>query len=248
MSRDDGFRTADVDVNLLDDPKVRALVRSTRDEALVARCLVAYMAILTASWERAERIPLEDAAPAWLTGLDDLRDRLAEVQLVDEQGRLVERAFDAWIGPAIDRQASFRERWRRANDKRRKADTDAVPRGDSGGTDAVPGPTGRQAGPSGPSGLRTREENHSGPQRAAPSAPPASARQSDEPPEALDVQAELDRFVYPMTTPDAIVDRVTYLLDSGFKSSIVEQVGRTARQDVGAAEALLTELEARVPS
>ena len=35
MSRDAGFPTADVDVGYFDDPKVKRLVRSTRDEGLL---------------------------------------------------------------------------------------------------------------------------------------------------------------------------------------------------------------------
>ena len=128
MSRDDGFRIADVDVGILDDPKVRALVRSTRDESLVARCITGLLSVITASWAAGDRVSLDDAAPAWLTGLDDLRERLLEAALLDADGRLPERSWTAWYGPARSRQEAARERWRRANDNRRKAPS---PRGDS---------------------------------------------------------------------------------------------------------------------
>ena len=63
MSRDDGFTRADIDVGLLDDPKVRRLIRSIKDESLVARCIVAYTAVVLASWDRGERISLEGDHP-----------------------------------------------------------------------------------------------------------------------------------------------------------------------------------------
>lgn len=246
MSRDVGFRTADIDVGILDDPKVRALVRSTRDEAIVARCLVAYVAVLMASWEHAERISLEDAAPAWLTGLDDLRGRLAKVQLVDEEGRVVERAFDAWVGPALERQASFRERWRRANDRRRKPDsdsTDAVPRGDSDSTDAVPGPTGRQAGPSGPSGLRTREERKNGSQGG--SARPAPHPREDDN-ALLEAEAMLVAAAGQVEIPDTIRDRTLAIVSRGTPTVIAKHVGQALREGPEAADQALVAAEARV--
>ena len=39
MSRDDGFGIADMDGGLLNDAKVHQLIRATRHEGLVARCL-----------------------------------------------------------------------------------------------------------------------------------------------------------------------------------------------------------------
>jgi len=136
MSRDEGFRNADVDVGLLDDPKVRQLVRSTRDEALVARCLVAYVATLTSSWGQGQRVALEDAAPLWMTGVSDLRDRLVDVGLIDPDGRIPERAWESWYGQAQQRKENLRERWRRANTARKgKADSKVTalsPRGYSG--------------------------------------------------------------------------------------------------------------------
>ena len=81
-----------LDVGILDDPKVRQLVRLTRDEAVVARCLIAYVSTVASSWDRGERVSLEDSAPLWLTALDDLGDRLAVVGLLDEERRIPERA------------------------------------------------------------------------------------------------------------------------------------------------------------
>lgn len=104
MSRDDGFRIADLDVSFLEDPKFRSLIRSTRDEATIARCVAAYVAVLTASWETAERVPLAEAAPLWLTGLDDLTARMAAVGLLDADGRISELAWINWFYPAARRR------------------------------------------------------------------------------------------------------------------------------------------------
>lgn len=109
MSRGDGFPIADVDVGILDDPKVRALVRVTRDEATITRCLTAYWAVLMASWGRGERVALEDATPLWITGIEDLKERLVTVGLLDTEGRIPERSWAGWFGPAHDRRQHYRE-------------------------------------------------------------------------------------------------------------------------------------------
>lgn len=108
MSRDGGFPIADLDVGLLDDPKVRTLVRSTRDEAIVARCMVAFIAVILASWRQGERVTLDEAAPLWLTGLDDLAERLRDAGLLDADGRVPEKSWIGWFGPASDRRATRR--------------------------------------------------------------------------------------------------------------------------------------------
>lgn len=108
MSRAEGFPIADVDVAILDDPKLRALARSTRDEAIIARAIVAYLATLTASWARGDRVSLEDAAPMWLTALDDLAERLQAVDLVDGHGRIPEHSWESWFKPAWERREAKR--------------------------------------------------------------------------------------------------------------------------------------------
>lgn len=104
MSRDQGFRNADLDVGFLDDPKIRALVRSTKDEGLVSRCIVAYISTVTSSWADGARIKLADAAPVWLSGLEDIEQRLRGVGLLDESGAIPEHAWQGWYGPAAQRR------------------------------------------------------------------------------------------------------------------------------------------------
>ena len=113
MSREAGFVVADIAVALLDDPKVRRLVRSTKDEPTIARCLVGYLATLLTSWSQGERVVLEDAAPIWLTAADDLTVRLVAVELLDADGRLPEQAWNAWFGPAWRRREERREAGRK---------------------------------------------------------------------------------------------------------------------------------------
>ena len=139
MSRDDGFAIADLDVGFLDDAKVRALVRSTRDEAIAARAIVAYIAAHTSSWANAERVSVGDAAPLWLTDVDDLVTRLAAAELVEADGRIVEHAWDSWFAKAKARRDAARDRWARYNARRQAAiDGDVVTTSSPRGQDHLP--------------------------------------------------------------------------------------------------------------
>lgn len=142
MSRAEGFAHADIDTAILDDPKVRALVRATRNEALTARCLVGYVATVTASWARGERVTLQDAAPLWVTGLDLLSERLGSAGLLDAEGRIPAHAWDSWFGPARDRRQNGRDRWHRWNDRQKGGDSLTV---SQPGADRVPTPTASQS-------------------------------------------------------------------------------------------------------
>jgi hypothetical protein len=147
MSRDDGFGHADVDVGLLDDPKVRQLIRSTKDEGLIARCLIAYTAVVLASWERGTPLTLEDAAPLWLTDLDDLRARLTAVGLVDEDGRIPPKPWERWFGVAVTRRDAGRDRWRRWNQRQKGSRQAGSPTGSTGPTDSQSGSQSVQTSP-----------------------------------------------------------------------------------------------------
>lgn len=104
MSRGAGFENADIDVGILDDPKFRAFARSTRDEGILARGVVAHLAVTTSSWGAGERLTLEEAAPLWLTGLEDLAERLVAVGLLDTEHRIPEKAWQSWYAPAAQRR------------------------------------------------------------------------------------------------------------------------------------------------
>ena len=141
MSRDDGFEIADVDVKLLDDPKVRALVRAcSGNEYLLNRCVVAYVALVLASWRDGVRATLESAAPLWLDAdqLAEVGDRLRHAKMLDGN-RLPKRSWDSWFGPAQARREQRREASAVANAARWGNGSRAVSGRDSGRTpDALP--------------------------------------------------------------------------------------------------------------
>jgi hypothetical protein len=128
--RDEGFPHADIDTGIFDDPKVRALARSSRDEGLVARAILAYIATFTASWRAGDRVTLEDAAPLWLSDVVDLGERLRDVRLLDDTNCVPEHAWEAWFRPAWERRekrrASGAEGGRRSWDKRRRSNAEAT--------------------------------------------------------------------------------------------------------------------------
>jgi hypothetical protein len=120
VSRGDGFDIADVDVGLLEDPKFRQLARAhAGEEELIARCAIAYVALVLASWEEGDRVTLEDAAPAWLTDLPTLAIALVEHRLVDVEARIPLASWEAWFTPASERREASRERWRKSARGRR---------------------------------------------------------------------------------------------------------------------------------
>ena len=127
MSHDDGFGIADMDVGLLNDAKVHQLIRATRDEGLVARCLIGYTAVLLASWQQGYRVPLEDAAPIWLTDLDDLAERLCAVRLLDADHLIPMNAWAGWFGPAYERREAKRAGGRRGGLAAHGLDPDTPP-------------------------------------------------------------------------------------------------------------------------
>lgn len=110
MSRDDGFAIADTDTGLMADPKVLALARRLRDSTRTGAALALYDAVRLASWKAGERLTLDETVPGWwLDPYDDLADALVEVNLLDDERRIPERAWEGWYGPAFDRRERFRE-------------------------------------------------------------------------------------------------------------------------------------------
>jgi hypothetical protein len=166
MSRDDGFGTADVDTGLLDDTKLRRLIRATRDEAVITRCIVGYIAVVLSSWRAGERVTLEDAAPVWMTGVDDLIAKLAEAGLLDADGRIPEHAWTGWFEPAWRRREERRASGRKgglAKAENRQAGSDAVAQLEQSQAEALPGSTVRPV-----SSVRTDRASRPAPARAKP--------------------------------------------------------------------------------
>ena len=159
MSRDEGFRVADLDTGVGDDPKVVALARRLRDPGQTAAHLGLYVALIAKSWGAGQRLTLADAAPAWwLDDVEPIRENLAAVGLLDADGRIPDHAWSSWYSPAAERLERTRERWRRGNARRHRDATARSQRGDIGDPDRT------------------------GPDRSEPTAPVLTGRSTPPPP------------------------------------------------------------------
>ena len=131
MSRDDGFAVMDVSTGYVDDPKWRKLARYAPDQ--LGSAFIAYTATMAESWRTGRRVTIEDAWPALIPVSKPAIDALRHVGLLDSHGLVQSRAWRGWFGAAKTRRDAFRDRWARANEKRRAA-TEQLPRGDSAAT------------------------------------------------------------------------------------------------------------------
>ena len=114
MSRDDGFTIADLDTTLYADPKIVALARRLRDSVQTAAHVALFEALLLGSWGAGHRITLEEALPAWwLDPVDEIRANLQAVGLIGRDGRIKDRAWQAWFTPAWKRREARRESGRK---------------------------------------------------------------------------------------------------------------------------------------
>lgn len=111
MSRRGAVR-ADVDTGLMDDPKVKKLVRRQRNEQATATTLVVYIATLLDSWAEDEPIAAVDAVPGWITMSDESIERviadLKAVELLDASGRIPIATLDHWMEGVHARRAAGR--------------------------------------------------------------------------------------------------------------------------------------------
>lgn len=137
MSRDDGFTVMDVSTGYVDDPKWRKLVRHAPDQ--LGPAFIAYTATMAESWRAGRRVTIDDSWPALIPYSKAAVDALRHVGLLDSGGHVQVRAWRGWFGPAKERRDAFRDRWARANEKRRAAAA-SLPRGDSAATDELPTP------------------------------------------------------------------------------------------------------------
>lgn len=103
MSGRDGFSRADIDTNFFHDPKAVALARRLQNDRLTMAYLGLYQATVLASWKAGHRVTITEAAPAWwLSDLSAPETELRAVELLDDEGRVLEHAFEAWAGRLID--------------------------------------------------------------------------------------------------------------------------------------------------
>jgi hypothetical protein len=121
----EGFSRMDISTSIHNDPKFKSLARLHPKLALPA--LAAYIVLLAESWREGRRLTLQEA---WSLVPFDHRvaQALEEALLVDVEGRVPDRAWEAHFGVAFERRQTGRERQRRAdiNRGRTKADTDEV--------------------------------------------------------------------------------------------------------------------------
>jgi len=107
MSRDGGFQVGDRSSRTLYDVR---LVRATRKAGLAV--VVAWDAIVDASWEAGERVPFDDAIDTLPYDLGDsmsIKAALTSVGLL-EDGLIREDSWTNWFGAAEDRREAKRER------------------------------------------------------------------------------------------------------------------------------------------
>lgn len=103
MTRPKGFgRIVDVDAGILDDDRMVAAIDRVGFAALGA-----FMAVLVQSWQRGERVTFDLAVDrlrgrvrAQLPDLDELRQVLVDLELLDAKGRLRQAAWADWYEPA----------------------------------------------------------------------------------------------------------------------------------------------------
>jgi hypothetical protein len=159
MSREAGFSIADIDSGFVADPKVVALARRLHDQNVTAAYCLLYLSLVLASWKAGKRLTLDEGAPAWWTdSLDDARGHLEAVDLLDVDGRIHDRAWEGWFGPASARREERREAGRRgghakARNQRPASSVVARPKQSHNGNQAKLYPT----VPTGPTGSNQRD-------------------------------------------------------------------------------------------
>lgn len=108
MSRDGGFSIGDRSTRTLYDVR---LVRATRKAGLGA--IVAWDAVVDASWAAGERVTFDDAVDTLPYDLGDtsaIRAALTAVALLDDDGLIRIESWASWFGVADERREAKRER------------------------------------------------------------------------------------------------------------------------------------------
>jgi hypothetical protein len=111
MSRDEGFPIGDRSTRTLYDVR---LVRAARKVGLSA--VVAWDAIVDASWEAGHRVTFADAVdilPYDLGDTDAVLAALVSIGLLADDGCIREESWQTWYQPAYDRREERREAGRR---------------------------------------------------------------------------------------------------------------------------------------
>lgn len=136
MNREDGFPIADIDAGLFHDQKVVALARRLRDDQKTATAVALFTNLVLESWAAGDRLTIDETVPAWWFGpIDDIREDLHAVGLIDDESRIPVESWTSWFVPAFDRREKRRQSgaeggrrsWQSRRDKRRRSDGSATP-------------------------------------------------------------------------------------------------------------------------
>lgn len=145
--RYEGFRSADIAVDMLRDPKMARLYRAV-GEAEYAACVVVYLGTVLTSWADGERVTAREAE-AFVDATPERVGALQAVSLLDGEGKVPARAWDRWNAPARERVEAKRRAGKTAADARWgkvRADAAAM-RTDAVASEAMRGDTPHHATP-----------------------------------------------------------------------------------------------------
>jgi hypothetical protein len=174
MSRDEGFQVGDRSTRTLYDTR---LVRAYRQAG--PGVVIAWDAVLDASWAKGERVTLEDAVLPlpYRLALLKVRAALCEAGLLDKDGRIREASWKVWFLPAHDRREARRESGRRgglaahSKPSPSEADSEALALLEASSSVALPDRTDRTDRPSVPSDNGSTEAIESSRARPTPVQP-----------------------------------------------------------------------------
>jgi hypothetical protein len=107
VSREDGFLIANIDIQLLDDYKLKLLRRELGVDA-VLYAIALYLALVLESWGHGKRVTIEEAAPDWIELRPDVISAMQRVKLVDRSRRIPAETWEGWYGPAYRRREGLR--------------------------------------------------------------------------------------------------------------------------------------------
>jgi hypothetical protein len=112
-----GLRVTDTATGLYEDPKVKRLWRLLKGEpeasSRMATAMCLYEVVRLQSASQGEPVCALDAAPIWMDGVEEAQASLIQAGLLDDQGCIPPQAYDHWIGRAVERVETLRERGRK---------------------------------------------------------------------------------------------------------------------------------------
>jgi hypothetical protein len=125
VSRATGFSHADIDVNLLSDPKLRAARKRLPDPESQKAAVLTYIAVVLESWRIGERLTVMQALPEWLNYSEQVVAALVAEGLLDKAERVPAKVWTDWYGVAEARREQRRSAGAaggRASAERRSSD------------------------------------------------------------------------------------------------------------------------------